>query len=114
MKIHTIIWIQTTIQMNMTTMMLVSWKPSRLLHLFAKPLLKVGHTIEVVAEVVVIADEEILPVTNVVAEDIWLEHVRHPLEVLVADAAHMFSEWQEMSADIAIKLDIGSKTGQLT
>ena len=113
MKIHTIIWIQTTIQMNMTTMMLVSWKPSRLLHLFTKPLLKVGHTIEVVAEVVVIADEEILPVTNVVAEDIWLEHIHHHSEFLVVDEAHMFSEWQEMSADIATNLDIGRKIGQL-
>ena len=61
------------------------------------------------AEVVAIAGEERSHVTNVVAEDTWLEHVHHQLEALAVDEVPMYSEWQEMSADTVTNLDIGRK-----
>ena len=65
------------------------------------------------AEDVAIMDEATSLVTNVVAEDTWLEHVHHQLEALAVDEVPMYSEWQETSADIATKLDIGRKIARL-
>ncbi len=65
------------------------------------------------AEVVAIAGEATSHVTNVVAEDTWLEHVHHQLEALAVDEVLMYNEWQEMAADIATNLDIGRKIAQL-
>ena len=65
------------------------------------------------AEVVAIAGEETSHVTNVVAEDTWLEHVHHQLEALAVDEVLMSGEWQEIPADIVINLDSGRKIAQL-
>ena len=79
------------------------------LHPISKELLEVCHTPEVVAEVVAIEDEATSHVTNVVAQDTWLEHVHHQLEAPAVDEVLMFSEWQGTFADIATNLDIGRK-----
>jgi hypothetical protein len=90
-----------------------SSRQNKLLHQIIKELLEVGHTPEVVAEDVAIEDEATSHVTNVVAEDTWLEHVHHQLEALAVDEVLMFSEWQGTFADIATNLDIGRKIARL-
>jgi NADH:ubiquinone oxidoreductase subunit len=66
-----------------------------------------------VVEVVGIVDEATSHVTNVVAEDTWLEHVHHQLEALAVDEVLMSNEWQEIHADIVTNLYIGRKIAQL-
>ena len=90
-----------------------SSRQNKVLHPTIKELLEVGHTLEVVAEDVAIEDEATSHVTNVLAEDTWLEHVHHQLEALAVDEVPTYSEWQEMSADIVTNQDIGRKIALL-